>query len=301
MIHIQLLEIVEKFPPLHFFGEKESIIKEAVSFSLENCQENTLSWVNDKNVSQIVHLQVGTIICSEKALEFLTKENASQKSNFLIVRNPRKYFADVLREFFAPKISYYIAKSAKIHESAQLGNPIFIGENVVIEANCKIGNNCRIGHNTVLHSHTEIADNVIIGCNNTIGGVGFGYEKDEEGQYILMPHIGNVKIEKNVEIGNNTCIDRAVMGSTLLKGNCKIDNLVHIAHGVVIGKNSLIIANSMIAGSAVIGDNVWVAPSVSVLNKNTVGDNAFLGMGAVIIREVGEGEKVVGNPGRKLS
>jgi UDP-3-O-[3-hydroxymyristoyl] glucosamine N-acyltransferase len=295
-----LSAILEQLPTLAFIGNETNIIKEVVSFSLENCQENTLSWVNDKNVAQIVHLQAGTIICSEKAVEILAKENAPQNANFLIVSNPRKYFADVLREFFAPKIPYSIAKSAKIHESAQLGIPIFIGENVVIEANCKIGNNCRIGHNTILHSHTEIADNVIIGCNNTIGGVGFGYEKDEEGQYILMPHIGNVKIEKNVEIGNNTCIDRAVMGSTLLKENCKIDNLVHIAHGVTIGRNSLVIANSMIAGSAVIGDNVWVAPSVSVLNKNTVGDNAFLGMGAVIIREVAENEKVVGNPGRKI-
>jgi UDP-3-O-[3-hydroxymyristoyl] glucosamine N-acyltransferase len=297
---LPLSAILEQLPTLTFIGNETNIIKEVVSFSLENCKENTLSWVNDKNVAQIIHLQAGTIICSEKALEILAKENAHQNVNFLIVSNPRKYFADILREFFAPKIAYSIAQSAKIHESVQLGNPIFIGENVVIEANCKIGNNCRIGHNTILHSHTQIADNVIIGCNNTIGGVGFGYEKDEKGQYILMPHIGNVKIEKNVEIGNNSCIDRAVMGSTLLKENCKIDNLVHIAHGVVIGRNSLVIANSMIAGSAIIGDNVWVAPSVSVLNKNTVGDNAFLGMGAVIIREVAENEKVVGNPGRKI-
>jgi len=300
MTHIQLLEVIEKFPPIYFWGKKEIIIREAVSFSLKNCNENTLSWVNDKNISQITDLQAGTIICSEKALDFLDKENPAEKANFLIVRNPRKYFADVLREFFTPQMPYSIAKSAKIHESVQLGSPIFIGENVVIEANCKIGNFCRIGHNTILHSHTEIADNVIIGCNNTIGGVGFGYEKDEEGNYILMPHIGNVKMEKNVEIGNNTCIDRAVMGSTLLKENCKIDNLVHIAHGVVIGRNSLVIANAMIAGSAVIGDNVWVAPSVSVLNKNTVGDNAFLGMGAVVIRKVADNEKVVGNPSRKI-
>lgn len=106
-------------------------------------------------------------------------------------------------------------------------------------------------------------------------------------------------IKKDVEIGNNVCIDRAVLGSTVIGENVKIDNLVHIAHGVVIGENSLIIANSMIAGSCEIGKNVWVSPSVSVIQNTQIEDNALLGMGSVVIRNVDANTIVAGVPAKK--
>jgi UDP-3-O-[3-hydroxymyristoyl] glucosamine N-acyltransferase len=108
-------------------------------------------------------------------------------------------------------------------------------------------------------------------------------------------------IEDGVEIGNNTTIDRAVLGSTFIRKNSKIDNLVHIAHGVEIGENSLIIANAMVAGSTSIGRNVWVAPSASIINKISVGDNSIIGMGAVVVRSVSEGQTIVGNPGKDIA
>jgi UDP-3-O-[3-hydroxymyristoyl] glucosamine N-acyltransferase len=150
----------------------------------------------------------------------------------------------------------------------------------------------------VLLKGTHVGDDVIIGCNNTIGGTGFGYEKNEAGNYTVMPHLGNVVIHNKVEIGNNTCIDRAVIGSTIIGENVKIDNLVHIAHGVVIGKNSLIIANAMIGGSTVIGENCWVAPSASIINKGQIGDQATVGMGAVVTKPVEKDATVAGNPAR---
>lgn len=108
-------------------------------------------------------------------------------------------------------------------------------------------------------------------------------------------------INDNVEIGNNTCVDKAVLGSTVLRENVKIDNLVHIAHGCDIGKNSLVIANSMIAGSVIIGENAWVAPSASILNKIKIGKNVVLGMGAVVIRNVEDNAVIIGNPGKTLN
>ncbi|MBK6527865.1 MAG: hypothetical protein IPG07_21340 [Crocinitomicaceae bacterium] len=107
-------------------------------------------------------------------------------------------------------------------------------------------------------------------------------------------------IKSNVEIGNNVCIDRAVLGSTLIGENVKIDNLVHIAHGVSIGKNSLIIANSMIAGSCQIGENVWVAPSSSILQKLVLADNSLIGMGSVVVKNVEANSVVAGVPARKI-
>jgi UDP-3-O-[3-hydroxymyristoyl] glucosamine N-acyltransferase len=133
----------------------------------------------------------------------------------------------------------------------------------------------------------------------TIGGAGFGYAKNTSGQYSRFTHLGNVVLENDVTIHNNTCIDRAVMGSTIIAEGSKIDNLVHIAHGVVIGKNTLVIANSMIAGSTKIGENCWIAPSVSILNKVNVAEGSTIGMGAVVLKDVPAHSTVFGNPAKK--
>ena len=152
----------------------------------------------------------------------------------------------------------------------------------------------------MLKARTIVAAGVKIGSNNTIGGVGFGYELNENGEYELMPHIGNVVIKENVEIGNNTCVDRAVLGSTTIHENAKIDNLVHIAHGVSVGKNSLVIANAMIAGSVKVGDNSWVSPSTSIIQKTTIGEGSLVGMGAVVTKDVDPNSVVAGVPARKI-
>ena len=171
----------------------------------------------------------------------------------------------------------------------------------MIESDVIIGNNVRINHNTTILSDTVIHDNVSIGCNCTIGGVGFGYEMNAEGSYDVIPHIGNVEIMSGVEIGNNVCIDRAVLGSTLLKENVKVDNLVHIAHGVEIGENSLIIANAMIAGSVTIGKNVWIAPSSSIIQKLNIGDDSLVGIGSTVLKDVDKSTIVAGSPAKKIN
>ena len=119
--------------------------------------------------------------------------------------------------------------------------------------------------------------------------------------YELIHHIGNVILKEGVEIGNNTAIDRGVIGSTVLHKNVKVDNLVHIAHGVVIHENSMIIANTMIAGSAIIEKNTWVAPSASIINNVIVGEESVIGMGAVVIRNIENQSIAVGNPAKRLN
>jgi UDP-3-O-[3-hydroxymyristoyl] glucosamine N-acyltransferase len=181
-----------------------------------------------------------------------------------------------------------------------MGENISIGENVVIEAGSSIGDNMQIGHNTVLKKDTQIYAHVKIGANNVIGGVGFGYEYNADGAWELIPHIGNVVIEEGVEIGNCTCIDKAVLGSTILRKNCKIDNLVHIAHGVEIGENALVIAHAMVAGSVRVGKNSWIAPGALIINHIFIGEYTTIGLGAVVINDVADNQIVVGNPAKKL-
>ena len=175
-----------------------------------------------------------------------------------------------------------------------------IGPNVVIEDDVQIGDFCEIGANTVLKKGIILKSNISIGSNCTLGGVGFGYEKDKEGNYRVIHHIGNVFISDFVEIGNNVCIDRAVIGSTQIGRNVKIDNLVHIAHGVKIDENSLIIANAMIGGSVSIGKNVWISPSVSIRQKLTIQDDSLIGMGSVVVKDVQKNDIVLGVPAKSI-
>jgi UDP-3-O-[3-hydroxymyristoyl] glucosamine N-acyltransferase len=133
-----------------------------------------------------------------------------------------------------------------------------------------------------------------------IGNEGFGFERDEKGVPIRMPHFGNVVIEKNVELGSFVAIDRAVMGSTFIGENTKIDNHVHIAHGAQIGKNCLIVAGAVIGGSAEIGDNCFIGMNASIKNKIKIGKGVTIGAGAVVVKEVPDGWTVIGNPARRL-
>lgn len=267
-----------------------------------NFNANSLAWCSDKNAVLLNEIVAGFVIVSSKLLESIDP-NDYKHLCFVVVDNPRQAFAKVLNEFFVKHISFgKIASSAFVDESVMFdNNAVNIGHNVVIEENCVLGNNVVIGHNTVIKSGTIIQDFVSIGSNCTIGGVGFGYEANEQGDYELIPHIGNVVLGKHVEVGNNVCIDRAVLGSTILQDNVKVDNLVHIAHGVDIGKNSLIIANAMIAGSVKIGQNCWIAPSSSIKQKLVVGSSSTVGMGSVVLKDVDENAVVAGVPAKKLN
>jgi UDP-3-O-[3-hydroxymyristoyl] glucosamine N-acyltransferase len=264
-------------------------------FDLANADASTLMWVSGKNVPDFNLLTSGVVIVPETAVI-----PEKTKCSFIKTPSPRRSFQKVISKYFRRQIKPGISTTSVIHASVTIGEDCFIGENVVIEENTKIGNNTTILHNTVIKNDTIIGNNCSVGCNCTIGGVGFGYEPDETGKYELIEHIGNVVLEDNVEIGNNTCVDRAVMGSTILRKHVKVDNLVHIAHGCDIGENSLVIANAMIAGSVKMGKNCWVAPSASVLNKLTVASDATIGLSAVVIKDVGRGEVLVGNPAKVI-
>ena len=143
-------------------------------------------------------------------------------------------------------------------------------------------------------------ENVKIGENCTIGGDGFGYEKDVNGTWIKFPHFGHIILEDDVEIGNNVCIDRGVLGNTIINKGTKIDNLVHIAHNVEIGTNTLIIAKAMIGGSVRIGDNCWIGPSTSIINGIQIGNNVLVGIGSNILKNVPDNTVVAGNPAKVI-
>ncbi len=144
-----------------------------------------------------------------------------------------------------------------------------------------------IGYKSIIHSGT------------IIGTDGFGYFMEQD-QYRKIPHFGGVWIGKYVEIGANTCIDRGTLDDTMIEDGVKIDNLCHIAHNVQIGKNSLIIACSLLGGSCRIGKGGYVAPGAIVKNQVTVGENSVIGMGAVVTKDIRAGVIAAGIPARVL-
>lgn len=146
-----------------------------------------------------------------------------------------------------------------------------------------------------------IHPSVRIGANCSIGKDGFGWIRQKNGSLYKMPHRGNVVIEKNVSIGNNVCIDRAVNGSTVIGEGTKVDNLVHIAHGVKIGRNCLIVAGSVIGGSTEIGENCYLGIGAMIKNKLKIGNNVTIGMGAVVLHDVTDNSVMVGNPAIPLT
>jgi UDP-3-O-[3-hydroxymyristoyl] glucosamine N-acyltransferase len=300
---ITVKNILEKVSFSKVIGDTSIEINQIIPLDVENERRDVLMWVSAKNIDKLPLIKNGVVICP--IFDFFPKNTEGpllQKNcTYLQSENPRVSFYQTLKIIYPSTITPSIAESAKIASDVVLGKNISIGENVVIETDCLIGDNVEIGHNTVLKKGTQIHSNVQIGSNNVIGGVGFGYEHNEDGAWELIPHIGNVVIEEGVEIGNCTCIDKAVLGSTILRKNCKIDNLVHIAHGVEIGENALVIAHAMIAGSVHVGKNSWIAPGALIINQVSVGENTTVGLGAVVIKDVADNQTVVGNPAKVLN
>jgi UDP-3-O-[3-hydroxymyristoyl] glucosamine N-acyltransferase len=292
---IEISKIIQTLNPNKSLINVNVAIKDVIKLDVENKRQDVIFWVNEKNFALLEKIEFGTIITPN--LKIGTPKTTC---NYLQFDNPRTAFTNLLLEFFIEEDNEReISQSAKINLDSDIGKNCKIGHNVVIEKNCKIGNNVTIGHNTVILKNTIIKDNVIIGSNNTIGSIGYGYEKDLLGNFQLIPHIGGIIIEEQVEIGSNTCIDKAVLGNTIIGFNTKIDNLVHIAHNVKIGKNCAIIANSMIGGGTIIEDNSWISPNVALRDNITIGENTLIGLGSIITKSVPKNEIWMGNPGKK--
>jgi len=239
---------------------------------------------------------------------------------YIVHRNPNIAFQKIVRKYFTPEIKLSdIDKSASIHPSAKIGSNVAIGKNVVISENCSVGDNTKIFHNTVLLGNVNIGansviypnvtvredckvgNNVIIHSGTVIGSDGFGYSPTAEGKYEKIPQIGNVVIEDDVEIGSNVSIDRAALGSTLIKQGTKIDNLVQIAHNVVVGENNAISAQSGIAGSTTIGNNCIFAGQVGVTGHIEITNGVIIGAQSGVSKGITKPGKFFGTPAKELS
>ena len=183
-----------------------------------------------------------------------------------------------------------------------LGDNVKIGENVKIYPNCYIGDNVQIGDNVVLfsgakiYSETVIGNHCVVNSGAIIGADGFGFAPNENGEYSKVPQTGNVILEDHVDIGAGTTIDRATLGSTVIRRGVKLDNQIQIAHNVEIGKNTVIAAQTGIAGSTKIGENCQIGGQVGIVGHISIGNNVKIQAQSGIGRNVKDNEVLQGSP-----
>ena len=239
-----------------------------------------------------------------------------------IIRHPMPYygFCMVLDAWFNPhQTRKGIDATAVIAPGASIGEDVYIGAYAVIEDGAVIGNgaqiyphvfigkNARVGNKTLfyagvkLYSDCVVGNNCIIHAGTVIGSDGFGFAPTPDGTYAKIPQIGNVVIEDNVETGANCCLDRATMGSTIIRKGVKLDNMVQIAHNAEIGENTVIAGLSGVAGSTKVGKGCVIGAQVGIVGHITIADGTQIGGQSGIPKSIKEpNQQFIGSPALPL-
>lgn len=280
---VSALEIAE-FLNSTLIGENLDIY---CASSLSGLKKNSIAFAKKNNLE--IDKKIDALILAP-----LDYNHNEEYLSVIKVKNPRLAFAKVVNRFFVKKVSNGIEPSSKI------GINCTIDKSVTIGANCVIGNNVKIQSNTIINHNVIISDNTIIGKNcyiksgTVVGEDGFGFDFEEDGTPIRIPHLGSVVVGDNVEVGAKCTIARGTLDNTIIQDNVKIDDQVHIAHNCLIGQNTIITACAEISGSVTIGKDCWIGPNCSIMQKIKIGDRATVGLGAVVTGNVQNNQKIMG-------
>lgn len=296
-------EMIASFIGGEIIGDKDITVNNLAK--IEEGKKGDLSFLSNPKYEHYIYTTSSSIVIVAKT--FVPQKEVS--ATMIAVEDPYKSFADILNLYIAnlPQPEG-ISEKSSVDASVTMGEKVYVGDFTVIEKGAKIGNNCKIypqvyiganvkiGDNVTLRAGVKIYEECVLGNNilihsgTVIGSDGFGFAPTGD-TYQKIPQIGNVVIEDNVEMGGNCSIDRATMGSTIIRKGVKIDNLVHIAHNVEIGQNTVLAAQFGIAGSSKIGANCMVAGQVGIVGHISVADRTVLasrtGVGGSIKEEGG--------------
>ncbi|RXP57081.1 UDP-3-O-(3-hydroxymyristoyl)glucosamine N-acyltransferase [Lutibacter sp. HS1-25] len=302
---IQIAEILEGV----VFGD-ENVEVHKLS-KIEEGEEGSLTFLSNPKYTQYIYTTKASIAIVNK--DFVPESEI--QTTLIKVPDAYKAFSKLLEFYNQAKLNKfgietpsYIAQSAVVGENIYVGsfayisNNVKIGDNVKIYPNVYIEDNVTIGDNTIIFagakimSETVIGKNCIINAGCVIGADGFGFAPNEEGVYSKIPQIGNVVIEDNVDIGAATTIDRATLGSTIIRQGVKLDNQIQIGHNVEIGKNTVIAAQTGIAGSSKVGENCMFGGQVGIAGHLIIGNNVRIQAQSGIGRNIKDNEVIQGSP-----
>ncbi len=278
---------------------------------IEEGTKGSLTFLSNPKYTQYIYSTQASITIVNN--DFVATDKLS--TTLIRVENAYKAFSQLLEYYNQVKMNktgienpVYISETAKYGSNLYLGAFSYIGENVKIGDNVKIypnvyiGDNVTIGNNSILftgaklYSETVVGDSCVINSGVVIGADGFGFTPNEKGEYNKVPQTGNVILEDNVDIGPGTTIDRATLGSTLIKRGVKLDNQIQIAHNVTIGENTVIAAQTGVAGSTKIGKNCIIGGQVGIAGHITIGDNVKIQAQSGIGRNIKDNETLQGSP-----
>jgi UDP-3-O-[3-hydroxymyristoyl] glucosamine N-acyltransferase len=280
---------------------------------IEDAQKGEVAFIFDSKLEKSIYTLKATALIVSKDL--ILKQPI--EATLIRVENPYFSFLKILNFVDAENkknkkhsISSlaYISKEAKIGEGVSIGHYSVINDNAIIEEqtiigdqvyigeNVKIGKNCLIYPQVVILDDCVVGDNCIIHSGTVIGSDGFGFLPLQDNTYQKIPQIGNVVIENNVEIGANVTIDRSTVGTTRIKEGTKLDNLIHIAHNVEVGKNNAMAAQVGIAGSTKIGDNNMFGGQVGIAGHINIKNNNQIAAQSGVASNVGDNELLMGSP-----
>jgi UDP-3-O-[3-hydroxymyristoyl] glucosamine N-acyltransferase len=279
---------------------------------IEEAQPGQLSFLANPKYEDYLYTTRASVVIINEAFELKQPVAAT------LIRVPDAYtaFATLLakyQEIMQQQLSgiqqpSYIAKTASYGERVFIGAFAYIGENTRIGNNTKIypnayiGDNVTIGDHCIIHPGVKIyqdckaGNHVIIHAGTVIGSDGFGFAPQADGSFKKVPQIGNVVIEDHVEIGANATIDRATIGSTLIKSGAKLDNLIQIAHNVEIGNSTVIAAQTGISGSTKIGNGVMIGGQAGIVGHIQIGDGARINAQSGVSKSLEPGKAVTGSP-----
>lgn len=260
---------------------------------LKDCQASAC-FIAEALIDDEVPAGLTLLVCNDPEMSFLTAVKALHPEAVPERRiSPQAAIDDTAR----------LEDDVHVGPFASIGQHSNIGAGTTIDAGARIGNhvsvgkNCRIHPNAVIYDNTVLGDNVIIHSGAIIGADGFGY-KYRDNRHVKVPHVGNVVIEDNVEIGANTCIDRGALGATRIGWGSKIDNLVQLGHNNVVGKNVIVCGQCGISGSCEIGDGAILAGSVGVADHVKIGTRAVVMARSGVSQDIAPGSQVWGSPAK---
>jgi UDP-3-O-[3-hydroxymyristoyl] glucosamine N-acyltransferase len=278
---------------------------------IEEGTDGSLTFLANPKYLPYIYTTQATITIVNKSFE----PEAEVTTTLIKVDDAYKSFSKLLEYYNQVKLMKsgieqpsVLSDGATYGDNLYLGSFCYIGKNVKIGNNVKIypntfvGDNVTIGDNTILFAGVRIYSETFIGADCTIhsgaivGSDGFGYVPNEEGVYNKVPQIGNVIIEDRVDIGSCTTIDRATLGSTIIKRGVKLDNQIQIAHNVVIGENTVIASQTGVAGSTKIGSGCIIGGQVGIVGHLTIGNNVRIQAQSGVTKSIADNESVQGSP-----
>ncbi len=274
---------------------------------LEKGKKDCLTYIKKTSYEKYLVNTKASVIIVSKNFKIIDKNKI-----FIKVSHPGKAFIKVLDKVkyissFKNKIEKHKSSDRSfddnviISENVYIGGKVKIGKNTTIYPGCYIGDHCTIGNNVTLFSnisiydHTEIGNDCRIDAGTVIGSDGFGLINENNINYSI-PHIGKVIIGHDVFIGSNCSIDRGTIGNTIIGNNCRLDNLIQIAHNVKVGNNCIIAGQAGIAGSTIIGDNVTIAGRAGIIDHLLIGDNSVITAHSLVCKSLEKNSFVSGNP-----